>query len=89
MGKRLEQVYEDIEKLIGHRRFPLTCHHDKVTGEVVSIEFETSWKEGGTTPVEDNAGNVIEYKENYKEHSLTDKQVKALREYAKSLGGDE
>lgn len=49
------------------------------------VTYSTEWKTGGTEPVEDEDGNVVDYKKNYKKQSLTDKQRADIDAYIKTL----
>lgn len=74
-----ESVIEEITKLVG-RSFPLSV--TVVGGKVTEISYSTSWKSGGTTPVEKEDG-TIEYEENYVEESLTKSEIEKLNSWVK------
>ena len=78
-----DSVRKKIAKLIGHTDFPLTIEFDG--SKVVGIKYESSWRTGSTESVEDKDGNVIDYKENYEDHKLTQAQIKSLDELIQSI----
>lgn len=56
-------------------------------GEILTIEYDTEVKVGGTTPVEtvnDEGETVIEYEENYEIVKLTKTQQDAIDAYIQS-----
>lgn len=55
-------------------------------GKLINVSYETTWLEGGTTPVEttDKDGNaVIEYEENYTDKKLSAAQIKKIDAWIK------
>lgn len=52
-------------------------------GELVGFSYESTWKTGGTTPVLNDDGEVVDYKANYKQEKLTTDQAKKLDAWAK------
>lgn len=89
-----ETIYNELKSLVGHVDFPLevTINRDGT----VDVVYETSWKEGTTTPADtgqkDEYGNpIFDYVENYTDRQLTHGQVAKIEAYIASLknGGHE
>lgn len=74
-----------LEKAAGRIDFPHRMYFDR-DGNVTKFEYEKEWQSGTTEPVEDDDGNIVDYKPNYKKEKLTEKQVKAIDELIKTLG---
>lgn len=75
-GDYTAEIYDHIGA-----KFPLSL--TVVNEKVIGCSYETSWKEGGTTPVAtgkfDERGNpVYDYQPNYTEKELTATQTKKL-----------
>jgi len=78
-------IAQNIYKIAG-KNVPLTIDRD-FNGTLVDVKYETSWKEGGTTPVErkTKAGTIIEYKENYTDVALSNSEIKKIDDYISDL----
>lgn len=74
------KIIEKMQKLVG-KKVPVLV--DRLDGKVTNITYEREWKEGGTTPVTNKKGEVVDYKENYKIVKLTDSEAKKLDEFVK------
>jgi predicted mannosyl-3-phosphoglycerate phosphatase (HAD superfamily) len=77
MKNPLQELYDLVKK-----EFPVTIISDRA-GNITSVEYEKTWKVGGTTPVLDESGAVIDYKEDYEERSLTSSDIKAIETWIK------
>lgn len=71
-----------IEKAVGHIEFPHAISIDR-DGKVIAITYDKTWKSGGVESIDTGKKDIdrnpiIEYKENYKEKSLTKKQIESL-----------
>lgn len=75
MNNPLQELYELVKK-----EFPLTITSDRA-GNIVKVEYEKTWKVGGTTPVIDESGAVIDYKENYVDKSLSKTDIKSIEDW--------
>lgn len=69
---------EELHKLVGCA-FPVKI--TTVSSELVAVEYETEWKEGGTSPIKNKKGEIVDYKEDYTDMKLTDKQIKKIDAY--------
>lgn len=79
-----QEFTKKLEAAAGTLAFPHFLYFDQ-SGNVVKVEYEKQWKEGGTTPVEDESGNITGYKEDYKKQSLTDAQIAAVDKLIASI----
>lgn len=70
----------ELQDLVG-AKFPVSVSVNSA-GNLIGASYESSWKEGGTTPVEltDPETNdvTIEYREDYKDKKLSASQVKQI-----------
>lgn len=53
-------------------------------GNITKVEYDKTWKVGGTTPVIDESGIVIDYKEDYEEESLSSSDIKTIKTWIKN-----
>lgn len=72
MNNPLQELYDLVKK-----EFPCSITSDRA-GNITKVEYENTWKVGGTTPVLDEAGAVIDYKEDYVEESLSKADIKTI-----------
>lgn len=77
MRNILQELYDLVEK-----EFPVTITNDRA-GNIVKVEYEKTWKVGGTTPVLDDSGVVVDYKEDYEEASLSKADIKTIENWIK------
>lgn len=75
----LKDYNKEMQELVGVT-LPVTTTVDSA-GRLISASYEPEWKEGGTTPVTDKKGNVVDYKEDYIVKKLTKDQVSKLDKY--------
>lgn len=72
----MEKYLESLKEVI-NKDFPVSFEFDG-RGSLTKVEYQTSWKTGETTPVTDESGAIVDYKEDYKEESLTKSDIKAI-----------
>ena len=82
--KTAEEYLQELYKLAGVE-FPIEITLSN--GKIVAASYETTWKDGGTTPVEklDKKTNetTIEYEEHYTNKKLTAAQIKKVDAWLK------
>jgi len=79
--KTADEFITEIYTLIG-AQFPLGVV--VIGGELKQVTAETTWKEGDTTPIEEEVDGeivVTGYEENYSNKSLTPAQITLLNTY--------
>lgn len=80
-----QELRDELYELIG-AQFPLSLLFDQQQN-LIGVTYETTWKEGGTEPVEKvnkkTGETTIEYKENYSNKKLTDKQIDTVDNWIK------
>lgn len=74
-----ENIVDSIYKAAGVSGSSVTV--DGINGEITAISCETEWKEGDTKPVKNKKGEITGYKENFKNKSLTQAQIKKIDAY--------
>lgn len=78
--EKTDQDYiNEIYKAAGCSKFPLTVTVNN--GKLIGVIFDTEWKEGSTSPVKNNRGQIIKNKENYSNNSLNKDQIKKVEKY--------
>lgn len=81
LPKTNQDFIDEIHKLADDK-FPLSV--TSANGKLLNVSYETTWQEGGTTPVEtiDESGNtVIDYEGSYSKHKLSAAQIKKIDAY--------
>lgn len=68
----MAEVYE----LVGVN-FPIQISMDR-DNNLIGASYSTEWKEGGTEPVIDRRGNVLDHEESYENKKLTKDQIKQI-----------
>lgn len=72
----------EAQELVGVQ-FPIETTVDQ-QGNLVGVSYNSTWREGSTTPKEvtDKNGKAsIEYEENYTDKKLTNAQIKKIDQY--------
>ena len=77
----MDKAIDELKKLV-KKDYPLSIIRDP-SGNITEVSYEKTWKVGGTTPVLDDSGAVIDYKEDYEEQSLTSSDIKAIETWIK------
>jgi len=72
-------IIEEIQKLTG-KNVPVSISRNP-DRSLNSIEYQKEWQEGGTKPVKNRKGVVVDYKPDYKKVSLTKDDAKKLDAY--------
>lgn len=81
-NKTSDELSKDLLRLVGEN-FPFRMSMSN--GKLTYFSFDTTWREGGTKPqiTKNSAGEeVTEYVEDFKNRSLTKKQVELVRKWA-------
>lgn len=77
--KQPDDYIADLQKLVDCK-FPISATVSK-TGELLGVTYETTWREGSTTPVTNKKGRVTKHDEDYTERELTPAQIKKIDAY--------
>lgn len=64
--------------------FPLQVDVDEY-GNVTGARYESEWQTGGTEPVLNDAGEIVDYAQNYETHKLTKAEISKLDKAIESI----
>ena len=78
-----EDVSKEVFELMG---FEFPIEFTVINNNITEFSFETEWKVGGTTPIEetDEKGNttITGYAEDYQSFQMTEEHINKLKQWA-------